>query len=337
MGLFIETNRYKEGHFKPRQALDDIDEAIAIRDTSIARAIRAVTELGIAGQEGDLPLYERALADLQRVKTRLSDNKFVLWCSLGAHLHAADMYKERGQSDNEKAALKEAGQDAPKLEGVPALSYVLARVGYFERVGDTKNALKELDQASLRPETSDLVNQYALALYELGQDAEALSVLKARLKPDNLAGSRLHIILFAEQRELTPDEACDLYRKRMASLKDERKSGGLECFFFLLFGKKKEAAESIPAQWPLKKYLTESQHEAEFLQSLGKNVPSLILAQFTVALVRLSDGDRKGAKVYFQKVLDTRFYGHILYPYARAYLARMERDPEWPKWIPVKK
>jgi hypothetical protein len=51
----------------------------------------------------------------------------------------------------------------------------------------------------------------------------------------------------------------------------------------------------------------------------------------------LSDGDRAGARAHFQKAVDTRFYAHNLYPYARAYLARLKRDPKWPKWIAVKK
>jgi hypothetical protein len=87
----------------------------------------------------------------------------------------------------------------------------------------------------------------------------------------------------------------------------------------------------------LKKYLTESKYEAEFLQSRGKDVFSLIFTHYTVGLVRLSDGDRVGAREQFQKVLDTKFRPHIVYPYARAYLARLKRDPEWPRWIPVKK
>jgi tetratricopeptide (TPR) repeat protein len=338
MPLFIETKRYKEGLFKSRQALDDIDMAIAIRDTPMARAIRAGTEYRIAAEEGDLQLLERALADIQRVKLRLSDNKFVRIMSLGAHLHAADMYEKRGQSDKRKAALEEAGRDAPELEGVPALSYVMVRVYYFEHIGDTKAALKELDQASLRPETSDLVTQYALALYELGRDTEALCVLKERLKPGNVPGQVLQIILCAEQREITPDKAYDRSRKLTASLKREGKSGSADFATLLLLGKKKEAAESIPAQWPLKKYLTEPKCEAEFLQSMGKDgVHPMILSHYIVGLVRLSDGDRMGAKEHFQKVLDTKFRANLAYPYARAYLARLKRDPAWPKWIPDKK
>jgi len=67
---------------------------------------------------------------------------------------------------------------------------------YFEHMGDREAALAELDRASLRPETSDLVAQYALRLYELGQDTKALDVLRDRLKPNNFAGQMLQVFLW---------------------------------------------------------------------------------------------------------------------------------------------
>jgi hypothetical protein len=71
---------------------------------------------------------------------------------------------------------------------------------------------------------------------------------------------------------------------------------------------------------------------------MGKDgVHVMILSHYIVGLVRLSDGDRMGAKEHFQKILDTKFYANIAYPYVRAYLARLKRDPKWPKWIPDKK
>jgi hypothetical protein len=106
-----------------------------------------------------------------------------------------------------------------------------------------------------------------------------------------------------------------------------------------LLGKSKEAAdqnESMSAVQPLTKYLAGSLTEAELLESRGKNRLLLCGAHYVIGLVRLSEGDRAGAREHFQKALDTKVYAHNLYPYARAYLARLKRDPEWPRWIPVK-
>jgi hypothetical protein len=89
--------------------------------------------------------------------------------------------------------------------------------------------------------------------------------------------------------------------------------------------------------WGVDKYLSgDMSTEAEFLKSMEKHRLTACTAHSLVGLVRLSNGDRAGAREHFQKALDTKFYANIQYPYARAYLARMKRDPEWPKWIPVK-
>jgi hypothetical protein len=58
-------------------------------------------------------------------------------------------------------------------------------------------------------------------------------------------------------------------------------------------------------------------------------------------LVHLSEGDRKGAREHFQKSVDTHFYGHIVYPYARVFLERLKdeklKEENWPRWIKVQK
>jgi hypothetical protein len=58
---------------------------------------------------------------------------------------------------------------------------------------------------------------------------------------------------------------------------------------------------------------------------------------FWMGQVRLSDGDRAGARESFEKCLATRWVSLTIRPYVRAFLARMERDPDWPSWIPPKK
>src|SRR5262249_50296486 len=196
--------------------------------------------------ERDLPLAERALDELLQAKRLLPNNKFVRAISLQRQLAVADMYSETGQSENQKAPLEEAGQDAKALEGIPAFPYIMGRVFYFERIGDSERALKELEEASRRPETSDLVVNYALALYERGEDGEALRVLDEglKLKPDNTAGQMLRIILLAEQREVGADEAYDRYRKWAARREADGREPNLgQTLALLLLGKKKEATD----------------------------------------------------------------------------------------------
>jgi serine/threonine protein kinase/dienelactone hydrolase len=325
---------------KRAQALDDIDKAIAMRDTPIARAMRAIEAHAIATEKRDLSLVERPLEDIQKTRLRLSDNKFVRYKSLHAHLWAANLYEMGGQPEKRKAVLEEAGRDLRELKDIPTRNYAMARVYYYEHIGHTADALKELEEASRRPETSDLVTWYALALYELGRDVEALRVLDERLKPGNSAGEILRIVLLAEQPDVGPEKAYDQYRKLKASQAGQPTGPRWNPYDLavILLGKKKDAvgqAQSVAILSLFTKYMTGHASEAEFLEAAGKNPLLLCPAHYVIGLNRLSDGDRAGAREHFQKVLDTKFYPHNVYPYARAFLARLKRDPEWPKWIPV--
>src|SRR5262249_45796626 len=119
-----------------RQKLDDLDTAIAMRDSPIARAFRAATESGIGSATTDLRLTQRRIEDIQKAKLRLPDNAFIRFTSLNVYLSAAVLYDEVGQHEKDKGpALKEAEGDAEALAGQPVIAYVMVRVFYFEHVG----------------------------------------------------------------------------------------------------------------------------------------------------------------------------------------------------------
>jgi hypothetical protein len=72
----------------------------------------------------------------------------------------------------------------------------------------------------------------------------------------------------------------------------------------------------------------------ELLQAAGTCRPKLCEAHFAIGLHRLADGDRAGARAHFRKSAYTRLYTWSWdYMWARAFLARMEKDPAWPPWI----
>jgi tetratricopeptide (TPR) repeat protein len=336
------------GRPDPRQKMDDLDKAIAMRDSPIALAFRAAVEGGIGYSTTDLGFIQRALDDIRRAKRRLPDNSFIRFTSLIGCVGAASLYDEVGQHEKEKeTALKEAEGDAEALADQPVIAYVMARVGYFEYVGKKDAALELLKNASAREETKELVTQYALALYRKNQVKEALDVLDKSRQPENLMGQVLRIMLMAEEPNIGPAEAYDSYLKLAA--RRERETGSKFTFpgataALLFLGMKQKAAEFVRDgdrsaglgldQNPLTKYL-EGGSEEEYMKS-GWGGRFVCLNHYLAGLVHLSEGDRKGAQQHFQKSVDTHFYGHIVYPYAHVFLARMKRDPEWPAWIPVK-
>jgi hypothetical protein len=56
-----------------------------------------------------------------------------------------------------------------------------------------------------------------------------------------------------------------------------------------------------------------------------------------IALERLAEGDREGARKHFRKCVATGCHNWENYDRRCAYLDRMKKDPTWPSWIPVKK
>jgi hypothetical protein len=223
----------------------------------------------------------------------------------------------------------------------------MARVYYFEHVHKEDAALELLKEASAREETKVLVTQYALALYRKDQVKEALRVLDESRQPENMTGQVLGIMLMAEEPEIGPAKAYDSYLELAA--RRERETGSKFAFpnaaaALLFLGKRQKAAEFVrdgagPAglvmdQNPLAKYLEGGSEEEYMKTALAGRLACL--NHYLAGLVHLSEGDRKGAHDHFKKVVDTRFYSHITYPYARVFLERLESKPEWPGWIDAK-
>ena len=49
------------------------------------------------------------------------------------------------------------------------------------------------------------------------------------------------------------------------------------------------------------------------------------------------EGDRTGAREHFRAAVKTHVYWPFHYHLSRVSLARMEQDPDWPRWLPAKK
>ena len=56
-------------------------------------------------------------------------------------------------------------------------------------------------------------------------------------------------------------------------------------------------------------------------------------AYFFIGLKELGQGHRDDAKAAFQQGKETRVWHWVEYSWSRAFLARMEADPNWPPWI----
>jgi tetratricopeptide (TPR) repeat protein len=259
---------------------------------------------------------------------------------------AAGFYGDTKQFEKQKAALAEAEQDAKALENQPIASYVMARVRYFEAAGNEDKALELLKQASQREETKLLVTSYAKALYRKNRVKEALEVLDESRQPDNRAVQFLRIFLLAEVHG--KDRAYQALQElasrdpRILQLSPPTPQP------LLFLGKREEAAKlrlaahvgwTRLAGYPLPEYIAGTISEEKMLKS-WQELPPLMgecMRQCWVGLVRLSEGDRKGACESFEKCVATRWVDLPIYSYAQIFLARLKHDPKWPTWISDKK
>jgi hypothetical protein len=68
--------------------------------------------------------------------------------------------------------------------------------------------------------------------------------------------------------------------------------------------------------------------------SRSKGYP--IRSHFALGVRQLAEGDRISARLHFQQCVAVRAPYLFAYTESRAFLARMQKDPTWPPWIPVK-
>jgi hypothetical protein len=71
----------------------------------------------------------------------------------------------------------------------------------------------------------------------------------------------------------------------------------------------------------------------ELLRRAGRSQWDQCLAHYYIAMMKLAEGDRKGAKEHFDKAFKTRAWGWGAYDMSWVFLSRLEKDPNWPPWI----
>jgi tetratricopeptide (TPR) repeat protein len=338
---------YALGFFQPVEAMADLDKAVELRDSPIARAFRAIAGNRIAMEFGDLPKAERAVADIQRAKVLLGENTTVRAWSIHCHLTAAHLYGEAGQADKRLAALEEARRDALALEHSHVPEHVIARAYYFEQVADEAEALKIYGDAVEREGVTQLVSRYAMALYRRGEVVEALKTLDPQKGPRDRASDNLRAFLLAEHPDFGPTKVEENCRELLAR---REYTGMTNASAVLLFLQKRHEAADLsrhlqpPPEFlvfslfdlKVADYLAGKVSEEEFLLIPGNRRFGQCSVHFWVGLARLSEGDRKGAREHFEKVIATGVFIHLVYPYCRTFLARMKQDDKWPRWIPAK-
>jgi tetratricopeptide (TPR) repeat protein len=327
--------------FLGRARTQNLDEAIRRRDSVIARVVRTEAWANRALFFSDIADAEVALDDAQVARGMLPDNPLVLSHSVHAQLVASVLYEDLNRKSDSQRVLEPARRDVEKLRRSSLRLAHRACLWYFDYVGDEKAAYEVARQGAgfrLVP-----------ILYRRGDFPRALEGAQRAAGGNNgLARIELGFV----QAEL-PDGAARAYatfHEAMEASDDSRFYRMCAPFLLLLLGKKQEAVQASlrirPSEIPVghdrwyEKYLDFNcgrMTAEELLNAAGTYRVKLSEAHFLLGLHRLADGDQRGAREHFRKCVQTRVFMYWEGLWARAFLARMEKDPAWPPWIPLKK
>jgi tetratricopeptide (TPR) repeat protein len=302
-------------------SLKNLDEAVKRTQSPLALAIRADALLIQSEGTDDLKVAEEAVKNVEAAKASQPDNACVRSVSVWAHVVAANLYLENGSPEKRRIALEDAKRDAEALKTSDTISFPFEGLMlYYEQTGQESACLDLGRRAHEKSDAPIFAYKYALALYRNGDPNAALRALK-KVKKNVLSVDALRTLLLAE---LHPQDlslaraACEEMVKRHGS------AGKVSSSQLLLLLMDMRVEES----------------EDQLLKSLKVVHPSRAHRNQThcaIAFKRLADGDRAGAREHFRQAVETHmafYYGTDL---NRCILARMEKDKDWPPWIPLKK
>jgi tetratricopeptide (TPR) repeat protein len=329
--------------------LADLNEGIQRRDSPMGRALRTIARTNRAMDSGQRRDAEDALADATAARGMLPGNPLALYASVYARIVAAEIYMEHKLVQERQLVLQEAARDVQALEpffGLPNPTFVT--VIYFEALGDRSKALDLARRAFER--TGDPMDAlYSAAnLHQQGDFAQALKLLDRRGKPERL-GDMMRVFFLAELPD-RPHPAPEEYRRFARAYSPEGLSAQFKGVVLQFLGRNEEAQQEFRKARPA---FASSQgwkafYDAARQFNCGELAEDSLLAKadasrlkqcnahYEIGLFRLGRGDRMGARDHFRIAADTRALWLYEWKWSQMFLTRLEKDPRWPPWIPLK-
>jgi serine/threonine protein kinase len=325
-----------------------MDEAIRRHDSVIARTMRGEVRSQHALETTDVKDVELALADVDTARNLLPDSPQVLSTSVLGYLAAAVTYEAAGKEREREAALQTAARSVRALGRSDALPGALEGLYFFYLYTGQDDAFFELSRRAVeRGTTDDIVSWHAWGLYQRGQYTRALDVLGRCKNQDVLTVEVPRAFIQAELPggHARAVEGCRGLASRSTN---EADMWGCECLMLFLGLKEdaavngrryREQARGSLARFTLAQYdyLCGDTSADDLLKAAGPSKWSVCSCHTLIALRKLAEGDRAAAREHFRQAVATRHLTATSYGWSRAFLARMEKDPNWPPWVPAKR
>jgi tetratricopeptide (TPR) repeat protein len=340
---------YAREQNEPGLGLADLNEGIQRWDSPLGRALRTMARANRAIDSGRQQDVEAALADANAGRGMLPDNPLALYASVYASVVAAGFYQEAELIQERTAVLQDAARDVHALEpflDLPDPAFVA--VNFFEAIGNRGAALAVARGTFDRRGDPMGALYCAISLYQEGRFVEALELLDQRREPEP-RGDMMRVFVLAELPN-EPRPAREEYQKFAHMYSPSSLPIRAKGVVLLYLGRREQAQEEFRKDRPefalsqswrgfydaIHRFDCGEVSEESLLEMAGASRMKQCNAHYEIGLLRFALGDRAGARDHFQKAVGTRAFWLQTWAWSRMLLGRLEKDPEWPPWIPVK-
>lgn len=337
-----------ESFERPERGLVAIDEAIRRRDSSVARSLRARAHSLAAMGNGNLADAELAVEDARIAVTMLPGQPFALAQSVVASLVASGLYEQQGRTQELRATLARARGEVEALERVRQVPVAaIARLFYFRETGNHAAALAEVLNRSRSGVRLSAFDEMFLAneLYHNGRFPEAVAVFDRSIARDG------NTYLMQILRCYVLSELPNGPARALAAAPEATTSTVFAIYVPTISQLLGRRSEAVAAYRSLHRKFMQAPDRSEWIAQLLEFGSGLIPAEkllaaagssrlrqceahFFVGMALLANGDRDGARDHFRHAADTHVVWYVDHTWSRAFLARLDADPNWPRWIP---
>jgi serine/threonine protein kinase len=343
-----------ESQVDAERGLATLQEASGRRPSILAHLFRAEVQVHLASDLTDLAkagqLSEAALKEADTAKRLLPGNAVAIGISLDANLTAADIYGDTGRLAERDKALARAEEDARSLGPFSTSPHACRCIfRLLQEEGRDSTLVEKLRGVSEHTGFEVVTYLLGVSLYRRQEFAACFDALDK--KPGGFLPDLVRLIVFADQ-DRNPTRALAAYKNMAVPDLDPRRE--LKCLMILrLLGHKTESELACIAlskkpdgfaefnrpdsSRRLVEYGAGKLGADQLLLAAAASKMDLCEAHFFIAITRLADGDRAGARDHLRAAFATHARVLTVYDLSWAFLARMEKDPDWPPWIPVKK
>jgi serine/threonine protein kinase len=337
----------------PKKGLPLLEEAVRRRPSPLARMFRAEALFNWASETGTGADAERAVqeAEVARQLVPSRDNPEPTIIVLLARTTAAAAYAAAGDQDKRAQVLREARADVQTLKQMPHTpGAVLFRWLFLALVGEQESMAEECRQAIEQPGGAVIVFYYAAYLCERGERREALAILDAHRGAREAEDMRPFLLAELPGGKPLAIAACKdmakkdwygwewAYGQSALSMLGQGEDLAAAAGDFRRRTNRFPVAETDQRLFrTLLDYWEGKAPDQALLDAARGSRRSQFRAHYFVGASKLGHGERAAACQEFRAAVDGGPVAFWTWHMSKIMLARLEKDPTWPPWIPTEK